>query len=273
MDAGARVDVALVAGGRWHDIDFARLRLLEELDRHDVARTSVHDDYSDVAALREADVLVTYTSDVRPTAAQTQVLSDWLSAGGRWLALHATCSAVDPPGPGADRVFATPRVIDGLVALLGGQFLAHPPIGSYRVEVTDPTHPLVAALEPFDTVDELYVCEMHEPVDVLLHTVFDGECRGFAEGGRPADEFRPVLWQKQTGAGTVTTLTLGHCRGRWDVRDLGVADLGVQDRVAWESPGYREVLSRSLAWALHGDDWTSCTNRSQGYCPDPRSSS
>ena len=264
MDAGARVDVALVAGGRWHDIDFARLRLLEELDRHDVARTSVHPDYSDIAALRRADVLVTYASDVRPTAVQTDVLTKWLTAGGRWLALHATCSAVDPPRPGRPGPFATPRAIDGLVSLVGGQFLAHPPIGPYRVEVTAPTHPLVAGLEPFDTVDELYVCEMRGPVDVLLHTMFDGECRGFAEGGRPTDAFRPVLWQKRTGAGTVTTLTLGHCRGRWDVRDLGIPDLGVQDRVAWESPGYQEVLGRSIAWAVHGDGWLACTGRGAG---------
>ena len=124
--------------------------------------------------------------------------------------------------------------------------------------MTDPTHPLVEGLGPFDTVDELYVCEMHGPVDVLLHTTFDGECRGFAEGGAPQDAFRPVLWQKRTGAGTTTTLTLGHCRGRWDVRDLGIPDLGVQDRVAWESPAYREVLSRTVAWAVHGDDWPSC---------------
>jgi len=258
MDAGAQVDVVLVAGGRWHDIDFARLRLLDELDRHDVARTSVHSDYSDVAALRGADVLITYTSDVRPTAVQTHVLTEWLAAGGRWLALHATCSAVDPPSPEAPRVFSTPRAIDGLVSLVGGQFLAHPPIASYRVEVTDPTHPLVAGLEPFDTVDELYVCEMHGPVDVLLHTTFDGECRGFAEGAAPADAFRPVLWQKQTGAGTTTTLTLGHCRGRWDVRDLGIPDLGVQDRIAWDSPSYRELLSRTVAWAVHGDTWREC---------------
>jgi uncharacterized protein len=258
MDAGARVEVALVAGGRWHDIDFARLRLLDELDRHDVTRTSVHTDYSDSATLRRADVLVTYTSDVRPTAEQTHQLTQWLSAGGRWLALHATCSAVDPPPLGAPRLFSTPRAIDALASLLGGQFLAHPPIGSYRVEVTDPGHPLVAGLEPFDTVDELYVCEMHPPVDVLLHTRFDGECRGFAEGGRPADAVRPVLWQKRTGAGIVTSLTLGHCRGRWDVSDLGIPDLGSRDRVAWQSPGYREVLARTIAWAVHGDDWTAC---------------
>jgi uncharacterized protein len=254
----------LIAGGRWHDIDFARLCLLAELDGHDTARTSVHTDYSDLAAIRGADVIITYTSDVRPCVVQTGVLAEWLAGGGRWLALHATCSAVDPPDPSGARRFTTPRAIDGLASLVGGRFLAHPPIESFRVEVTDPTHPLVAGLEPFDTVDELYVCEMHAPVDVLLHTIFNQECPGFAEGATAPDDMRPVLWQKATGAGVTTTLTLGHCRGRWDVADLGVGDLEVVDRVAWQSSGYREVLRRTIAWAVHGDAWPECTGRREG---------
>jgi uncharacterized protein len=263
MDTGARVEVALIAGGRWHDIDYARLRLLAELERHDTVRAGVHPDYADRAAIEGADAIITYTCDVRPTAEQTEVLARWLSAGGRWLALHATCSAVEPPDLAGPRIFRTPRAIDGLAAMVGGQFLAHPPIGPYQVEVTDPDHPLTAGLAPFETVDELYVCQMHPEVDVLLHTTFGGECPGFAEGGPPPDERRPVLWQKATGAGTVTTLTLGHCRGRWDVADLGVPDLGTLDRIAWQSNGFRQVLRRTVAWAVHGDAWQQCAAPAQ----------
>jgi hypothetical protein len=259
MDSGARVAGGRVAGGRWHDIDFARLGILGVLERHDVARTTVREDYSDLRAILAADVLVTYTSDVRPTALQSQGLREWLERGGRWLALHATCSAVDPPEPDGPRRFTTPRVIDDLVDLVGGQFLAHPRIGPYTVEVTDPTDRLVAGLEPFETVDELYVCEMRPGVEVLLHTVFDGECPGFAEGAPPADPVRPVLWRHRVGEGVVTTLTLGHCRGRWDLADLGIADLEVLDRRGWQSLGYREVLARGVAWAVHGEAWPSCT--------------
>ena len=60
------------------------------------------------------------------------------------------------------------------------------------------------------------------------------------------------------GDGAVVYFTLGHCRGRFDVADLGVADLGVVDRVAWESAEYREVLRRCVAWAVHGDEWDAC---------------
>ena len=53
--------------------------------------------------------------------------------------------------------------------------------------------------------------------------------------------------------------TLGHCRGRWDVQDLGFEeDLGVTDRVAWEPEEYRLLLQRLVSWAVHGDAWTEC---------------
>jgi type 1 glutamine amidotransferase len=260
MDTAARVDVVLVAGGRWHDFGFARLQLLTELDRHDVVRTTVRDDYSDLASIQSAAALVTYTCDVRPSVEQADALAAWLEAGGRWLALHGTGSAVDPPTADRPYRFSTPRVIDRLVGLLGGQFLAHPPIGPYTVEVTDPQHPIVAGLASFTTLDELYVCEMHPPVDVLLHTDFDGECPGFVEGSRPSQVRQPVMWQKVRGAGAVTFLTLGHCCGRWDAADHGVTDTGVVDRSAWDAPGFRTVLARTTGWAVHGDAWTTCPN-------------
>ena len=42
---------------------------------------------------------------------------------------------------------------------LGSQFVAHPPIAPYPVEITAPDHWLVAGIESFDTDDELYLCE------------------------------------------------------------------------------------------------------------------
>ncbi|MEH0631599.1 hypothetical protein [Streptomyces stelliscabiei] len=60
-----RLDAVLVCGGRWHDFDHARLRLLELLAEHPRVRTTVFQDYARTAALDEADLLVTYTCDVR----------------------------------------------------------------------------------------------------------------------------------------------------------------------------------------------------------------
>jgi hypothetical protein len=257
---GGRVDVVLVVGGRWHDLDFARLELLRELARHDVVRTRVFEDYRSASdALARADALVTYTCDVRPAPAEQAALVDFVSRGGRWLALHGSNAAIDPPPPGGPRVFRTPRVLGPVARLLGSQFLGHPPIAPYVVAPAAPDadgDPLVAGIEAFTTTDELYVSELHPPLRVLLQARYRGPCPGFEEGQVTGDdEPRPVLYRKSTGAGEVCYLTLGHCRGRFDVQDLGVDDLGRVDRGSWEIPEFRTIVSRAVAWAAHGDGW------------------
>ncbi len=254
--ASSRVDVALVVGGRWHDVDYARLQLLDLLAAHDAVRCSVHTDFSDVVALSAADAVIAYTCDVRPTAEQAEALAATVAAGGRLLALHATNSAIDPPEPGTPRVFRTPDAMPDFTALLGNRFLAHPKIGPYLIEPVQPEHPLVAGVNAFTTVDEIYVAELADDLDVILDVDYTGPCPGF-ETDHGAGR-HPVLYQRAQGQGAVTYFTLGHCRGRFDVADLGIEDLGVVDRLAWESPEYRDVLRRCVAWAVHGDEWGTC---------------
>ena len=127
MSANDRVDVLLVAGGRWHDVDYARAQLLDLLVGHDVTRTTVAEDYSDLAVLDgDNSVLVTWTCDVRPTPDQAAALDTFVRRGGRWLALHASNSALDPTTQEGRRRFAAPRVLGPVADLLGSQFLAHP---------------------------------------------------------------------------------------------------------------------------------------------------
>lgn len=235
----------LVCSGQWHDFDHARLELLGELARHEHVRTRVFEDYSCVDALARADLLITYTCNVRPDEAQQDALAGFVARGGRWLALHGTSSAIDPPDATAS-VFRTPRVLGRFAELLGNQFLAHPPIAPYTVEVTAPDDPLVRGIAPFEVRDELYVMELHPPLDVLLHARFTGLCRGFDEGDVTDDEPRPVLYRK----GDVVFCTLGHCRGRYDVQDLGKDDLGVRDLGSWTVPEFRTILSRCVDWAV-----------------------
>jgi len=246
-----RVDAVLVCGGKWHDFDYARHQLLGALGDWERVRTRVFEDYSGLDALRRADLLISYTCDVRPTTGQQDALAGFVEDGGRWLALHGTHSAIDPPDGSPN--YRTPRVLGKVADVLGGQFLAHPPITPYTVHVTAPDHPLVAGVGPFEVRDELYVLELHPPIEVLLHTRFTGACRGFEEGQVTDDEPRPVLYLKRSGRGTVCYFTLGHCRGRFDVQDLGVDDLGRRDFGSWPAPEFRAVLGRCLAWAITGE--------------------
>ena len=252
--------IALVVGGRWHDIDFARRELLALLGEHDSVRCTVHADFADSAAMRRADAVIAYTCDVRPTADEARALQAMVRAGGRLLALHATNSAIDAPRPDGERVFRTPDAMPEFSELLGNRFLAHPRIGPYLIEVARPEHPLVADIGAFVTTDEIYVSELADDLDVLLDVAFAGACPGF-ETDRVSESRLPVLFTRSEGHGAVTYLTLGHCRGRFDLADQGIPDLGVLDRVAWESAEYREVLRRTVSWAVHGDGWTSCPTK------------
>ena len=246
------VRAVLICGGRWHDFDFARAELLSLLAADERVRTRAFDTYEGVEALADADLLVTYTCDLRPNAAQQAALVEFVAHGGRWLALHGTNAAIDPPG--ADRLFHTPRVLGDVAEVLGSQFLGLPLIEPYTVEITDPAHPLVQGIDPFEVTDELYISELHPPLEVLLHTRYGGPCPGFHEGHTdPSDHTpRPVLYLRRHGDGTVCYFTLGHCRGRWDMRDLRVADYGRIERGSWEVPQFRTVLHRCVQWGIEG---------------------
>jgi uncharacterized protein len=246
--AGKRRDVYLVCGGDYHDFDFARLELLKLLAEHDHVRVKVGNDYSDIAGMCEADLLISYTCNVVPDKAGQAALKKYVEDGGKWYALHATNSVLewvsqDPP------LLRAPRDDKDFMEVLGSQFLAHPPVDSYRVEVTDPDHPLVAGIEPFDTVDELYLSEYHGESHALLHTHFNGKVDAFQDGDWETDDPHLVCYLKQYGAGEVLYLTLGHCRSTYDMQPL-VEEYPAIERCSWELPVYYELLRRGIRWGI-----------------------
>jgi type 1 glutamine amidotransferase len=247
-EPGTRVDVTLVAGGKYHDIDFARRELLGLLAEHDELRVRVQPDYEDTSGIERSSILVSYTCDVRPSEAAQRAIRAWVEGGGRWVALHGTNSALDLGGPnGVD----APRVFPLWADTLGSQFIAHPPIQPYRVEVTDAAHWLVAGVEPFETDDELYLSEYADRASLhpLLHTTWQGDARGFVEHDwTTADAQHLVMYVRELAAGAVLYNTLGHCRGHYDMAPVAAYYPRVE-RCSWDKPVYYELLRRSLRWA------------------------
>lgn len=245
-----RVNACLVVGGRYHDMDFARVELLKLLGEHAQVRTRVFEDYCNVEALLAADLLLTYTVDLVPDGAIAVQLRDWVSAGHRWFALHGTNSILE--WSKAHKAWEAPRSAPVFMETIGSQFLAHPPITPYRVEVTEPDHPLVRGIEPFDADDELYLSAIHGPIRTLLHTRYAGDTPLFVDRDWNTDEPRPVMYLKSIGAGEVLYLTLGHARGQYDMQPL-MAEYPEIERGSWKAPTFHELLRRGLRWAARLD--------------------
>ena len=247
-----RINAVLVVGGKWHDFDFARLELLKLLAVDERIRTQVSSDYENVGLLSDADVLITYTCDVRPSVAAQTAIKDWVSRGGRLFALHATNSAIDGPDTfGPD--FETPDAMPVFSEVLGSRFLSHPAIEPYPVNVSPgaESDPLVVGLETFHANDELYLCEMTSVVEPLLETRWTGTTQGFATADWPTDEPRYVMYRRPLGSGCVLYFTLGHCRSHWDMKHAPFHGMKwpTIDRGSWELDEFHEILRRGLAWA------------------------
>lgn len=241
------IDAYLVAGGKYHDIDFARIELLKLLAEHENIRVKVAPDYRDVEGIAASRFLVTYTCDVRPSDSEQEALASFVQGGGRWLALHGTNAALDFTATGVE----APRVIEKLAHTLGSRFLAHPPIHPYKVNLVAPDHPLVEGIEPFETDDELYLCEYPDRAALtpLLDTHYSGDAAGFVESDWSDADRHLVMYIRPLGEGAVLYNTLGHCRGHYDMRPAMDYFPNVE-RCSWEKPAFYELLRRGIRWCL-----------------------
>lgn len=241
----------VVAGGRYHDIDYARLSLLSALARRPEVRTTVASSYDDLAPLDGAAFLLTYTCDILPDTDGTAAIRSFLERGGRWLALHGTNSILAQDEKG--KWFA-PNDDTGFMRLIGSQFAAHPPIGPFEVRVAKPQDSLVNGLSDFHVTggDELYYMRLFGEIDVLLDAQAQGPAKGFVERDWPTGERHPVLYRKRVGAGEIVWFALGHRRGHYDMAPL-IDYYQTPEPGAWEDVTYTEILRRCVAWAIDGD--------------------
>ena len=60
---------------------------------------------------------------------------------------------------------------------------------------------------------------------------------------------QPVLYLHPYGKGSVLYLTLGHCRGKYDMQPL-IEEYPVPEEGAWRTPEFYELLRRGIHWAI-----------------------
>ncbi len=239
------IQAHFIAAGKYHDIDFARLEILKLMSDQPRIRATVAMDYANTERLAECTFLITYTCDVLPTAVEVAALQAFLARGGRWLALHGTNSVLRFLESG---LVDAPDEAPTLMEILGSQFVAHPPIGPFTVEVPATGDPLTRGMADFEIVDELYLSRTTAEIEVLMLTRFTGEATGFVDS-QWRDAEVPILYRRKHGRGEVVYCTLGHCRGHYDVA-VFTPFWPHPERCAWNYPIYHELLRRSLRWAM-----------------------
>ncbi|MCU4652093.1 ThuA domain-containing protein [Roseibacterium sp. SDUM158016] len=244
------IDAVLIAAGPWHDIDFARLEVLRYLQEHERLRVRVFETYeAAMPALAGSDVLLTYTCNLVPGEAAIGALETFVEDGGRWFALHGTNSALVLDG---DKPVHCPPLPERFLDLLGSQFMAHPAPGTFKVSVAAPDHPLTQGIGTFFVEDEHYL-QRHLPGnDVLLSTRFEGRTPLFEQADWPEGDHQ-VMYLRPRGRGAVLYLTLGHARGRYDMRPL-TDSYPFVERGSWAHPVFQTLLRRGIAWAMAARD-------------------
>ncbi len=257
----------LIAGGfppgsfAGHDIDYARLRLLQMLGDNGNLETTVSNDFTDVEKwLPSCQLLVTYVAGPFPDAARCIVIDEWLENGGRWIALHGTSGG--KAARISDSRFRRMEKLEHHNSL-GCFFLNHPPVRKFSIDVA--VHPLTEGVPSnFEVSDELYLLEMLDPdLEVLLTTPLekDPSPEGFGfiydedtsiqEDGKT----RVLGYVRTVGQGRVVYYALGHCHTpETNVQiyvDESVAAGGVTPltfKGPWETNAFQKLLTNAIKW-------------------------
>ncbi|MGE0823932.1 MAG: ThuA domain-containing protein [Candidatus Binatia bacterium] len=248
-----------------HDIDYARLRLLQLLSEDPQLLTTVTSDFSDIGKwLANSRLLITYVAGPYPNDEQNQFLRQWLEQGGRWLALHGTSGGKAAPVDGDRRRRRMVKLSHH--ATLGGFFLNHPPLRKFHVNVIDHGHVLTRNLpDSFEVMDELYFIELQEPAttQVLLTTELpnDPSPAGFGfvydadTSLLPDGKTRALGYTRDIGNGSVAYIALGHCHSPMNnvqpFVDASIDSAGTTPLVfrgAWETEAFITLLRNGIQW-------------------------
>lgn len=265
--------VHLITGGfppgsvAGHDMDYARLHLLQMLrDRDDVTVTTAND-FQDIERwLPGTDLLMTYVAGPFPAGAGNEALSRWLEEGGRWFALHGT-SGGKAVKMERDGIPVKKMVKAEHHRTLGCFFLNHPPLCEFEVSVTGEHRVTRGLPRRFAVKDELYLIELQDPdaSHILLTTELadDPSPPGFGfvydedTSVQPDGKTRVLGYARPTGRGEVVYVGLGHCHvGRDGSRspvDRSIDPDGIMPpefHGVWESDEFARLIRNAIAWGV-----------------------
>ena len=163
--------------------------------------------------LSQFHVLMLYGNTPSISKEQELAMLNFVQGGGGLVPVHAGIA-----------MFANS---DAYHNLAGGTFKSHG-AGTFTTRFVAPNHPVLEGLSPFESWDETYVHQKHNPDKTVLSV---REENGHSE---------PWTWVRDHGKGRVFYTAWGH------------------DERTWEQSGFHQLLERGLRWAA--GDWALSSN-------------
>ncbi len=111
---------------------------------------------------------------------------------------------------------------DKYLSLVGAQFQRHAAANEFKVEVTQPSHPVMQGVQSFTSFDEPYVHIKHNPQDRTV----------LMERPDPAGTREPWTWVRTQGQGHVFYTASGH------------------DERTWDRPEFQKMIANAVIWTL-----------------------
>lgn len=144
------------------------------------------------------------------TRDQEKIIVDFVERGGGFLNLHNSLGLYPADGQ--------------YLRLAAGKYIGHGPLERFRVEPTDPDHPITRGIPAYSVADEQHTPVVDLPrVKQLFRSTSDSGIKGVAG------------WVYEPGAGRLCHLANGHTRD------------------ALEHPVYQQVMKNALLWCARRD--------------------
>ncbi len=185
-------EVLIFSGGmKGHKPFEAAEWMKTELEKkgHVVTSVETMDCLNDAEALKKYDLIIPNWTLGKIAPNQLDNLIAAVENGSGLAGLH---------GGMGDAFRKTPKY----EALVGGQFLKHPYIGKYTVNLVDSKHPIFnGTSEDFEYQSEKYFMRLAKDITVLADTDYDTIEPGLR---------MPIVWTREQGNGRVFYSALGH---------------------------------------------------------------
>jgi len=155
--------------------------------------------------LRLYDGLIIYANHETISEEQEVALKNYVEAGKALIPIHSGSFSFQNS--------------DWFIETVGGQFSAHG-TGEFTATITDPSHPVMKGISPFNTWDGTYVhSQLNDDMTILMER---------AEGDRK----EPYTWVRDQGKGRVFYTAYGH------------------DERTWNQPEFQKLVANGILWAI-----------------------